>query len=102
METVPMLSDVDDARHYAYLLEVAYVEALCELEKILKAAHFAQPYIKGGPRPVCDEDLDYDELTRLHSVMSATVEQSITRRRRLAHIARGLSDVVLDEEGSEE
>jgi len=102
METVPFLSDIDDEKHYAQLLEVAYVEALCELERIVSAAYFAQPYKAGGPRPVSDEDLDFEALNRLRFVMGRTVEQSVGRRRRLAHIARGLSDVVLDEEGPEE
>ena len=102
MNTVPFLRDIDDEKHYAQLLEVAYVEAYTELASIL-----------GGQREYTTVEIDrnvpeqeflelFRDLGRLRVVMALTVRQSGDRRRRLAHIARGLSDVVLDEEGSEE
>jgi len=102
METVPMLGDVDDEKHYAQLLEVAYVEAWCEVDKICKDAYFGDGYKSGGPPDDSDLKVGYADLTRLRFVMAANVEQSVNRRRRLADITAGLPDVVLQKEGTKE
>jgi len=102
MERVPMLAYVDDEKHYAQLLEVAYCEAATELNVLLHEMTWMG----------ADEDCGFVELTgiipwlnrikRLQWVMVGTVGDSTERRRRLANVAAGLADGVLDEEGSEE
>ena len=100
METVPMLNQIDDELHYAQMLEVANVEAYSELDRILQASVLPSSYRAGGPPDDCELRCSYEDLARLRFVMNATVRQSVDRRRRLAHVTRGLADVVLDEEGS--
>ena len=102
MEKVPFLRDIDDEKHYAQLLEVAYVEAYTELNNIL-ARSMQGVFLETHPADrLADGAEQYEDLARLRFVMNATVQQSVDRRRRLAHVARRLADVVLDEEGAEE
>ncbi len=101
METVPFLRDIDDEKHYAQLLEVAYVEAYSELDKILKEWIVLSNQLH--PIDISEEiwSKAFTDLARFRFVMRCTVQQSVDRRRRLAHVARRLADVVLDEEGTE-
>jgi len=102
METVPFLQDIDDEKHYAQLLEVAYCEAATELNDICHSV----AKLMHEERFVTiesDEVLEQCEaLNRLQFVMIATVQQMIERRRRLADVTAGLADVVLDKESTKE
>ena len=102
METVPILHDIDDEKHYAQLLEVAYCEAATEVDDVVR--RFVS--IGHGGLATVDElhkvFLIHEDLARIQYVMLATVQQSIDRRKRLAYITRGLANRVLDEEGSKE
>ena len=101
METVPMLGDVDDEKHFAQLLEVAYCEAATELNDI---CHKVAQLVHEESFVTIERDQVLEQCEALHRlkfVMLATVQQTIERRRRLANVARGLADVVLDKEGSE-
>jgi len=100
METVPFLRDVDDEKHYAQLLEVAYVEAYTELRQILADVKFFAEYNVGLPAETCDMRVNVERLDAMRHLMEYTVQQSVERRRRLADVARGLADGVLDEEGA--
>jgi len=102
METVPFLRDVDDEKHYAQLLEVAYVEAFSEVDSILKQSELATLGLAGSTPEEYTLVVSYEDLARLREVMNFTVIQSVDRRRRLAHVARRLADVVLDKEGTKE
>jgi len=101
METVPFLRHIDDEKHYAQLLEVVYCEAYCEVDKILRESTFTYKNKSWLDPDACMLTVSYEDLARLRAVMNCTVLESVERRRRLADITRGLSDVVLDEEGSE-
>ncbi len=102
METVPMLGDVDDEKHFSQLLEVAYCEAAQELNDIChsvaKLVH-EESFVTIERGEVLEQ---FEAMNRLQFVMIATVQQTIERRRRLADVAAGFADVVLDKEGSEE
>jgi len=102
MEQVPFLRDIDDEKHYAQLLEVAYVEAFTELAEILSRDRVYTTLELEMDVPEHDFLQMFRDLGHLRVVMALTVRQSVGRRRRLADITRGLSDVILDEEGSEE
>lgn len=102
MKAIPFLRDINDEKHYAQLLEVAYCEAATELN------HLCQELIH-----LCHEESFVtiergevveitDKLSRLQWVMIGTVGDSTERRRRLAHVPGGLADVVTYEERSKE
>lgn len=99
MKRVPLLSEIDNEKHYAQLLEVAYCEAATELNVLvarMSRLNRQETWIEIDPQELVDW---YRKLTQLQWVMIGTVGDSTDRRRRLANVARGLSDVVLDEEG---
>jgi len=100
METVPMLGDIDDEKQFAQLLEVAYCEAATELNDIChKFAGLVHEERYGMIEP--GEVIEQCEaLNRLQFVMIATVQGTIARRRRLADVAAGFADVILNEEGT--
>jgi len=102
MEAVPFLRDIDDEKHYAQLLEVAYCEAYSEVDKILRASTLSYEYKPGFGSQDCMLTVPYEDLACLRAVMNCTVLESVERRRRLADITAGLADVVLDEEGTKE
>lgn len=102
METIPFLRDIDDEKHYAELLEIAFVEAYTELRQVLTDAKLITKWRPGGQPESIDLRVQFEPLSRMMYVMDHTIQQSVERRRRLANITRGLADVVLDKEGSEE
>lgn len=102
METVPMLGNVDDDKHFSQLLEVAYCEAATELNDICHKFCYMVGEESWATVETRDLTERCEELNRLQFVMIATVQQTIKRRRRLANVTRGLADVVLDKEGSKE
>jgi len=101
METVPFLRDVDDEKHYAQLLEVAYVEAYTELRQILADAKFFGECKPGLFADSYEMRVNVERLHAMSHLMQYTVQQSIERRRRLADVAAGFADLVLDKKGSE-
>lgn len=101
METVPMLGDVDDEKHFAQLLEVAYCEAATELNDICHKLCYLVSEESWKTLETIEVLQQCRELNALQYVMIATVQQTIERRRRLTDVARGLADVVLNEEGSQ-
>ena len=100
METVPFLCDVDDEKHYAQLLEVAYCEAFTALRQILADARIYEKYRPGLSSASYEMHVEPERLEGLHDAMKRTVDHSIERRKRLANVAAGLADGVLDEKGS--
>lgn len=102
MEKVPFLRDVDDEKHYAQLLEVAYVEAYTALRQILTDAKLYAKYRAGLPSGSYEMHVEPERLEAMRDAMEHTVQQTVDRRRRLADIAAGLSDVVLDKQSSKE
>lgn len=102
MERVPLLAQIDDEKHYAQLLEVAYCEAATELNVLLHKMSWMNGDRVSGFMEMTGIVPWFNKLTRLQWVMIGTVGDSTERRRRLADVARGLADVVLDEEGSKE
>jgi len=84
METVPMLGDVDDEKHYAQLLEVAYVEAYSELLQVLTDAKIYAKYKPGLPSESFELEVNVGQLVGLKDVMENIVQQSVDRRRRLS------------------
>lgn len=86
MERVPLLSEIDDEKHYAQLLEVAYCEAATELNGLVHEMSSLQhgEHFATNEQP---EFIDwYRKLARLQWVMIATVGDSTERRRRLANV----------------
>ncbi len=102
MERIPLLSEIDDEKHYAQLLEVAYVEAYVELRQILIDGELITHRRPGCQPESTSVDLNFETVERLTHVMKDTVQQSVDRRKRLADVTAGLADVVLDVEGTEE
>ena len=86
METVPLLRDIDDEKHYAQLLEVAYAEAYTELASILHLDPIYTTFELERDVPEQDFLQMFRDLAQLRVVMALTVRQSIARRRRLADI----------------
>jgi len=86
MERVPLLSEIDDEKHYAQLLEVAYCEAATELNVLvhkMSSLYFRENFLRDDQTEVVE---GYEDLVRLQWVMIATVGDSTERRRRLANI----------------
>jgi len=102
MKIVPMLHNVDDEKHFAQLLEVAYCEAATELNVICHTLMHMVHEESFGPAQGIEVLEAYEQLNRLQFVMIATVQQTIERRRRLADVATGLADVIFDEKGTKE
>lgn len=93
METVQFLGDIDDDKIYAAKLELAYNCVYQEVVKILI-----------DMENVCDIDLlDFGtkrQLQQLLRVILLQIRQMAERKRRLADIAVGLTDRVLDEQST--
>jgi len=102
MERVPLLAEIDDEKHYAQLLEVAYCEAATELNVLLHEMSWMDGDEDCGFRTLTGIIPWLNRIKRLQWVMIGTVGDSTERRRRLADVAAGFADVILDEEGSEE
>jgi len=100
MKPVPLLSEIDDEKHYAQLLEVAYCEAATELNVLLHEMSWLRSDEDLVAIDMTDSLKWLNKLKRLHWVMIGTVGDSTERRRRLANVTAGLADVVLDEEGA--
>ncbi len=106
METVQFLGDIDSEKIYAAKLELAYNEVYQEVLKIL----LDWPIIVDGLEATLDH-LDFEPLTtdldkiqrqieQMRVVMVLQIRQMAERKRRLADVAVGLTDRVLDEQGT--
>ncbi len=97
METVRFLRDLEDEGAYAQGLELAYVQVRDQLTDIgnrmraeIDALSLLDCHDPFGAR--------LKELEHTVFVMGLVIRDCVDRRRRLAHVAAGLPDVVLDEE----
>jgi len=99
METVRFLRDVEDEGAFGQALELAYVDAFNYLTDVGNRMYEdTAPPSKRTPRSE-----NADRLKELRSVlftMSLVIRDCVERRRRLANVAAGLTDVVFDEETS--
>lgn len=102
METVQFLGDVDDEKLYARKLELAYNEAYQEVLKILLDFPEVPARVELDEGERCIgwiEGVDSKtraQLEQMRIVMSLQLRQLANRRRRLADVAVGLTDRVLD------
>jgi len=97
METTRFLRDIEDETKYAQGLELAYVDVRDEINRIVTglcvdAARCG--YLGCEPRLQSRRR----EIANLVLTMSMVIRDCADRRKRLADVARGLSDVVFDEE----
>lgn len=103
MERVPFLRDIENDELYAKSVENAYLLAYEHLGKLLEHQKYPK---SSGPQAVTAMLIRLSELCEaLHGMelqMSFVIRDMADRQARLANVATGLADVVLDEEGSEE
>lgn len=97
METDRFLRDLDDEKAFAQGLELAYLEAFNNI------THVGNRMWEdlGTTVPADDTSQDSARLKELRHViytMGQVLRDCIDRRKRLAHVAAGLPDVVFDEE----
>jgi len=106
VETVEFLGDIDDAELYTKQVELAYGLAYEEIIKILIEFPGAGGRVILDEKERCvgwDDTLDSPAHGMLHVLqftMKLTLRNMADRRRRLADVAVGLPDVVLDEEST--
>jgi len=100
METVRFLRDVDDEKKYGQTLEMAYVDAFNAVTDIGNRMYRDSQKIR-KERACEDHEERHKELRHVLFVMGLTIHDMADRRKRLADVARGLSDVVFDEETPE-
>ena len=86
MERVPLLSEIDDEKHYAQLLEVSYCEAATELNVLVARMSSLNRHERHSEIDAHELEAWYRKLCRLQWVMIGTVGDSTARRRRLANI----------------
>jgi len=106
METVEFLGDIDDEKLYARKLELAYNCAYQEVLKIL--IDFPRGSVILDEQESCtgwngeSERIENTkrQLNQMKVVMRLQLRQLANRRRRLADVAVGLADRVLDEEST--
>ena len=106
METVEFLGDIDDEKLYARKLELAYNEAYQQVLKILLDFPQIPGRVELDEAERCIgwiEGVDSKtrvQLEQMRFVMRLQLRQLADRRRRLADVAVGLTDRVLDEEST--
>jgi len=99
METVRFLRDIEDEGAYGQALELAYVDAFNAVTEVGNRMYedTALPS-KRTPR---SENADrLKELRQVLCTMGLVIRDCGDRRRRLADVAAGLSDVVFDKEST--
>jgi len=100
METDRFLRDIDDETKYAQGLEMAYVDAFDALVQIGNRMSYESDELD-----LLDCENPFKErlrdLRRITFTMGLVIHDCADRRKRLADVARGLSDVVFDEESTE-
>jgi len=106
MEIVQFLGDIDNEKIYAVKLELAYNQVYQQVLKILTNFPTGQVELDEFERCIgwieSDEKVSKVErqLKQIRVVMSLQIRQMAERKRRLADIAVGLTDRVLDEEST--
>ena len=106
METVQFLGDIDSEKIYAAKLELAYNEAYQEVLKILIDFPYGQVgRVELDEFERCTGWIESDrkikqQLEQMRIVMVLQIRQMAERKRRLADVAVGLTDRVLDEQGT--
>jgi len=100
METVRFLRDVEDEKKYGQTLEMAYVDAFNAVTDIGNRMYRDSQKIR-KQRACEDHEERHKELRHVLFVMGLTIHDMADRRKRLADVARGLSNVVFDEESPE-
>lgn len=103
MERVPFLRDIEDETLYAKTVENAYALVYEQLAKlaVLYEGERRQELHSGQITYTCGVNLHL-AVRAMRTTMKLTMRDMADRRARLADVAAGLADVVLDEEGSEE
>lgn len=97
METVKFLRDIEDETVYAQGLEMAYIDAFNAITKIGNAMSKRAAFTRSANTPA--QQKRGHELRKVLSTMALVIRDCAHRRKRLANIAAGLTDVVFDEEG---
>jgi len=99
METVRFLRDIEDEKKYAQGLELAYVDVRDALRDLLNRM---QGEIDVLSQLDCHDPYEdrVRELAVILFTMGLVIHDCGDRRKRLADVAAGLSDVVFDEESS--
>jgi len=97
METVRFLRDIEDETKYAQGLEVAYLDAFNALTDVGNRMFkdFDSPE---WPPENDDMENRHKELRHVLFTMGLVIRDCVDRRKRLANVAAGLPNVVLDEE----
>ncbi len=97
METVRFLRDIENETKYAQGLEIAYLDAFEALNDLCRRMYGdVQDGLSNLPNRPIDER--HKELRHVLFVMGLVIRDCTERRKRLADVAAGLSDVVFDEE----
>lgn len=96
METVRFLRDLDDEKAFAQGLELAYLDAFNAVTDIANRMYRNRVLFEAPDS--CRHEDTHKEVRHALYIMSLVIRDCIDRRRRLADVARGLSDVVFDEE----
>ena len=99
METIEFLRDIEDETKYALSLELCYVNARDAVTDVINRMwdDVGGAAADGEQLPA---DARHKELRHIVFTMGLVITDCADRRRRLANIAAGLPDVVLDEERS--
>jgi len=97
MERIRFLRDIEDETKYAQGLELAYVEASAAIADV---ANNMTDESEGLDLLDCENPfLELSlQLGTIVLAMSLVIRDCADRRKRLADVARGLSNVVFDEE----
>lgn len=100
METVRFLRDIEDEKKYAQSLELAYIDAFNAVTDVANRMYRDSQKIR-KQRACEDHEERHKELRHVLFVMGLTIRDCADRRKRLADVARGLPDVIFDEETPE-
>lgn len=100
METARFLRDLNDEKAYAQGLELAYVDAFNGITDVSKCMwnDCCHPDHDGSTAQV---DARHKDINHVLFLMSGVIQDCVDRRKRLAHVAAGLPDVIFDEESAE-
>ncbi len=100
METVRFLRDIDDETKYGQGLEMAYLDAFNAIVSISNQLRY-----ESGELDLLDCENPFTnllcEIRATTFTMGLVIHDCADRRKRLADVARGLSNVVFDEESSQ-
>jgi hypothetical protein len=97
METVRFLRDIDDEKAYAQSLELCYVDAFNHITDIVNRMYEDVVHEEHGSEATEIADR-HKELRHVLFTMGLVISDCGDRRKRLADVAGGLADVILDEQ----